>query len=156
MKRYPTSEESYRLYILLAQTREGLYKARAKELRKYGISPRQSAVLFIVKSIGGNAIPAEISRRLFREPHSIAGILDRMEEQGLIKKSKDLERKNMIRVSITEKGEKVYLQCSKREAPGKLFSALSLRERRTLESSLRKLRAAALEEIDWKEELLFP
>jgi DNA-binding MarR family transcriptional regulator len=156
MKRYPTSEESYGLYILLAQTREALYKARGKELNKYGISPRQSAVLFIIKSIGENATPAEISRRLFRKPHSVAGILDRMEEQGLIKKSKDLERKNMIRVSITEKGEKAYSQCSKREAPSKLFSALSVRERRALESSLRKLRTAALEEIDWKEELPFP
>jgi DNA-binding MarR family transcriptional regulator len=156
MNNYPKPEECYKLWILLAQTREAMLKARTKELSQYGITPRQSAVLHVIKAIGDKATPSEISRWLFREPHTVASILNTMEKRGLIKRTKDLERKNMIRVSITEKGEQAYSYCSKRESPCKLFSALSREQRSQLETCLRILRKVSLEEIKWEDELPFP
>lgn len=38
----------------------------------------------------------------------MSGLLDRMEKQGLVRKVNDLERKNPIRVAVTEKGEEAY------------------------------------------------
>ena len=121
MKKYLPREDCIELWVLLAQTREAMYKARKKELSRYSISPRQVAVLATIKAIGDKATPAEISRRLVRESHSVGGILDRMEKQGLIRRDKDLERRNLVRVSITEKGQQVYSQVANKESICKIW-----------------------------------
>ena len=151
MKKYLPPEECFELWMLLAQTREAMYKARKKELSRYSISPRKVAVISIIKDIGDKATPAEISRRLFREPHSVAGILDRMEKQGLIKRNRDLERRNLVRVTITEKGEQDYSQVANRESICKIISALSPRQQQQLTSCLEILRSTALREIGREE-----
>ena len=102
-----------------------MYKARTRELFQYGITPAEAAVLVIVQAIGEKATPAEISRWLFREPHSISGLLARMEKQGLVRKVKDLDRKNLVRVVITEKGQQAYQQSTKRESIHRIMSSLS-------------------------------
>jgi len=53
----------------------------------------QAAVLFVVRNMKTAATPAEISRRLFREPHTVSELIKRMEKQGLVRKKKDLEKK---------------------------------------------------------------
>ena len=151
MKKYLPREDCIELWVLLAQTREAMYKARKKELSRYSISPRQVAVLATIKAIGDKATPAEISRRLVRESHSVGGILDRMEKQGLIRRDKDLERRNLVRVSITEKGQQVYSQVANKESICKIVSALSPRQRQQLMSCLEILQSTALREIDRKE-----
>ena len=50
--------------------------------------------------IGYRVTPAEISRRLLRESHSISQILNRMENKGLVRWVKDLERKNLVRLIL--------------------------------------------------------
>jgi DNA-binding MarR family transcriptional regulator len=45
-----------------------------------------------------------------REPHTITKLLHRMEKVGLVTKTNDLEKKNMVGVSITEKGQQAYEQ----------------------------------------------
>ncbi len=150
MKKYLPREDCIELWVLLAQTREAMYKARKKELSRYSISPRQVAVIATIKAIGDKATPAEISRRLVRESHSVGTILDRMEKQGLIRRDKDLERRNFVRVSITEKGQQVYSQVANKESICKIVSALSPRQRQQLMSCLEILRSTALREIDKK------
>jgi len=77
-------------------------------MSKFGISAIQSAVMLISKMLGKRATPTEISRWLHRKPHSISMLLDRMENAGLVNKVKDLERKNLVRVVMTEKGRDLY------------------------------------------------
>jgi DNA-binding MarR family transcriptional regulator len=144
MKNYSATDQDYNLWILLAQTRDAILKARQKELDQYGISTSQAAVLFVIQAIGDRATPAEISRWLFREPHSVSTLLSRMEKQGLVRKVKDLDRKNLVRVVITEKGREAYYQSTKRESIRGIMSSLSEEERQQLTSSLRKLRDEAL------------
>jgi len=156
MKEHPPSEDCYKLWILLAQTRQAMYRARKKELSRYDTSPRQAAVLFIIKTIGDKATPAEISRWLFREPHSVAGILNRMEKQGFVRQSKDLERRNLIRVTVTDKGEQLYARVVERESICKIISALSARQRKQLVSCLNTLRSTSLREIGLEDNLPFP
>ena len=89
--------------MLLNQATDATLRARQKELDRYGISAAQAAVLFIIQAIGEKATPAEITRWLFREPHSVSGMLSRMEKQGLVRKVKDLDGKNLVRIAMTEK-----------------------------------------------------
>jgi DNA-binding MarR family transcriptional regulator len=146
---------NYKLATLLAQTREAMMKARRKELTQYNISPRQSAVLFYIRAIGDKAIPAEISRGLFREPHSISEILGRMEKRGLLRKIKDSSRKNVVRIELTEKGREACNHSDKRASIDTVLSTLSDEERQQLEFYLKRLRDKALQLIR-KKKPLFP
>jgi len=136
--------EYYELWVLLAQTREAMYKARHKELTKYNLSPRQSAVLFIIKALGDGVAPVEISRYLFREHHSVTELLSRMEKEGLVRKVKDLDKKGRVKIFLTPKGQQVYTHSMKRKSIKEIISCLSEEERQQLWSSLKKLRDNAL------------
>ena len=126
------SDRDYELWVLLAHTREAMFNSRKKELRKYNINPRESAVLHIVQTLGDRAIPTEIARWLLRKPHSISELLNRMEKRGLIKKTRDVNRRNVIIVSLTEKGQGVYHQSLKRKSMHKIMSSLSNEESQQL------------------------
>jgi len=106
----------------------------------------KAAVLFIVDSIGDEATPAEISRWLLRKSHSVSGLLDRMEKDRLITKTKNLHKKNLVRVTITEKGRKALALSLKRESINNTLSILSKEEQEQLYSSLEKVRDLALKE----------
>ena len=69
-----------------------------------------------------------------------------MEKQGLVKKVKDLDRKNLVRITLTEEGHQAYRESIKRESIHRIMSSLSEEERQQLKSSLLKLRDTALEE----------
>lgn len=154
MKNWPV-DGNYKLWVLLAQTREAMLKSRQKELGRYNISPRQSAVLLFLQVAGDKVTPAEISRGLFRESHTISEILSRMEKQGLLKRVKDLSRKNLVRVELTEQGREACNRSAKRESIHKILSVLSSEERQQLELYLRRLRDKALQLIQ-KKKPLFP
>jgi len=148
--------EDFELWVLLRHTVDAMLRARDKELRKTGISRIQSAVLFIVKNMATPATPAAISRRLLREPHSTSELLSRMEKKGLVKKVKDLERRNQVRIVITEKGEEAYHRSRAMEAISRMLSCLSLEERDNLWTYLDKLRDKALDELGAEYMLPFP
>jgi DNA-binding MarR family transcriptional regulator len=106
-------DKDYALWVLLLQMRDAALKLREKELSQYGISPEQAGVLFIIHTIGNTATPVEISRWLLRKHHTVLGILGRMEKAGLVRKTKDPERKNLVRVTLTEKGRQAYYQSTR-------------------------------------------
>jgi len=145
MKDFPVDQD-YELWVLLAQVREVMFKARQKELQRYNLSPRQSAVLFIIHAIGDKVTPAEISRWLLRESQSVSEILSRMEKQGLLRKVKNLDRKNLVGVELTEKGIEAYNQSLRRESIHRIVSYLSDEERRQLYAILNTLRDGVLRE----------
>lgn len=149
------TDEEFNLWVLLAQTRESLFKARQKELVKYDISPRQSAALFVIKTIGGNATAAEITRHLFRELHSTYEMLCRMEKGRLIKGVKNRKKAGRVIYKLTPKGLRAYNQSIKRDSIRKIISCLTREEREQLKSSLKKLRDAALKILTLNE-LPFP
>ena len=156
MKALSFEDKDYLLWVLLHQTTDGIVLGRDKELRRYGISTIEAAVLFSVQSIGDKATPAEISRWLLRKPHSVSGLLKRMERKGLIKKAKDLNRKNLVRVSLTEKGKHAYCHSTERKFIHKVMSALTEEERQQLKSYLERLRTTTIKHIGIKYQPHFP
>ena len=156
MKDYRAMDKDTELWVLLGQTSTAMFKARQKELHPYNITARKAAVLYIIQAIGDKATPAEISRWLFRKSHSISELLIRMEKDGLIRKAKDLDRKNLVRVALTEKGHEAYHQSMKRESVQKIMSSLSKKEHQQLKSCLQTLRVKALRELGMEQEIPFP
>ncbi|MHC1578967.1 MAG: MarR family winged helix-turn-helix transcriptional regulator [Dehalococcoidia bacterium] len=156
MRNFSTVDRDYRLWVLLLQTSDAIYKAREKELSPLGLSAMAAAALFVIKLIGERATPAEISRWMFRESHSVSGLLDRMQEKGLIKRTKDLEKKNLVRVSLTDKGKQAYESSLDIEAIHRILSSLSEEQRQQLATCLEILRNKAVEELRTERELPFP
>jgi DNA-binding MarR family transcriptional regulator len=146
----------YYFWVIFSQTRDAILKARERELHSQSISESHAQLLFIITLIGHNATPAKIARWLFREPHSISEIIDRMEKQGLVKKVKDLDRKNQVRIEITEKGLDQYQRSFIPKNIPEVISVLSDDEKKQFIASLLKLRKAAIARVGTKYEVPLP
>ena len=156
MNNHVLEDRDFASWIILARTRDVVLRNRVKELYKYDLSTRQSTVLIVLEALGGEANPAEISRWVVREPHSISDFLKRMERDGLVKRVKDLDRKNMIRVVLTDKGREAVDNTRKMESIHKVMSSLSEEEHQQLRNILVKLWDKALEELGIHNRPIFP
>jgi len=114
------------------------------------------AALHIINLLGDHATPMQMAQWLFRKPHTISSILDRMEKEGLVIKHNDLKRRNLVRVSLTKKGREAYRHTAKRESIHDIMSCLSAAEIKQLRSYLDRLRDRALKELDITEKPPFP
>jgi DNA-binding MarR family transcriptional regulator len=68
-----------------------------------------------------------------------------MEKKGLIVRNKDLRRKNMIRVSMTEKGEELYKKVYKEDSLERMVDSLTEEQKQSLWQHLNILRDKSLE-----------
>ncbi len=150
MRQISELDRQYNLWALLHQVSDIIFNAREAELLQYGIPGMQGEVLFAIKAIakeGKTVTPAELSRLLLRRPHSVSGILSRMERAKLIRKTRNLHKKNLVRVTLTEKGEQAYKKALKRKAIQRVMSSLSEGEQQKLKSLLEALRNRGLKEL---------
>lgn len=147
MKTKPNTSRENDIWTLLNQAQHAAERAAETEMRQLGIPKMHAEVLSLVKSTEGPVTPADIARLLFREPHTISGLLNRMEKQGLVKRVKDLKRKNLVRVAITDKGEKAYRKMGDAEVIHDILSSLTAKEQDDLKRYLEKIRRRGLEEL---------
>ena len=141
-------DQDHSLWILLAEARHAMFKVRQRELhRRYNLTIAQAAVLVAVNVLCEQATPSHIAQWLFREIHSVSGILSRMEEQGLVRKCRDQDKKSIVRVSLTEDGHKLYRKVIKRESVHEIMSSLSEEQCQQLTSCLETLRLKAIKEL---------
>lgn len=150
------ADEHFMLWVLIAQTKDAISRARHIDYARYGISTERRAILYAILSNGGRATPVEITHHLFRELHSVTEMLKRMEADGLITRSKGSGR-SKVEVTVTEKGREIFNQSLFNEADARIFAVLDDKERELLASCLRKLRSRALEDLGIREwQLSYP
>src|SRR5512137_444078 len=155
-KYYSTDDADQDLWLLLTHTRYAIFRAREKELQRYGVSPEQVGLLFVVQALGNQATPAAISRHILRQPHTVSALVDRMAKRGLVKKVKDLDRKNLVRVVMTEKGQKTYDLSTKRGPIHRILNTITPDEKKEFRDTLEKLLAKARKEIGLDREEILP
>jgi len=124
-----------------------LQKARQLELAKVGLTIPQRRVLSSLKTSEEPLTPVELARRMRRHPHAVSQLVIRMETQGLVKTTKDLHRKNWIRVSLTKKGEAAFNHQPREETVQSATSCLSEKELDMLNATCKKLHARGVELI---------
>lgn len=146
-----TAEEEYELWGLLIQVRDMMIKLRDREVKPIGITSMQGGVLWVLHELKKSediATPAEISRRLFRQPPTISALLDRMEKQGLVTCNRNADKKRQVIVETTTKGkEALRAFLGKREAIPRVIGCISSPERDQLRASLAKMRQKAHQEL---------
>ncbi len=140
------SNEYFLLWVLIAQTKDAILRARERDYARYGISNERRAVLFVIQNSGGRATPVEVARILFRELHSVTEMLKRMEADGLVARHKGSGR-SKVEVALTEKGLDVFSQSLHNETDERIFSVLTKKERERLATYLFKLRGKVLEDL---------
>jgi DNA-binding MarR family transcriptional regulator len=152
MKKTLFLDEYYRLWLLLAETRSAVFKARHKKYGQY-LHPNQAAALVVIWAYDGQATPATLSRYLFLEPHSVSELVIRMEKKGMVTRSKDKQRGNVVRVSITEKGCEICSQVVQTDFIHRIMSSLSAEQREQLRSALTNILEESLKELGMEGEM---
>jgi DNA-binding MarR family transcriptional regulator len=135
-------DKLYDLWLLLSQTRAAIYRARQEKTGHY-LHPNQALALCNIWAYNGQATPVMLSRALYLERHSVSELISRMEENGLVKKTRDSKKKNVVRVAITEKGRKMGQQVIQREFVNGIISTLSEEQQDQLKTALNLLLQAA-------------
>jgi len=122
-----------------------LRRAWEMELARVGLTVPQTLVLIIVQSSPEPITPMKLSRLMHREPHTISALLTRMEAQGLVKKERNLERGNWVRVSLAKKGKEAYERQVVARRVRNITECLSKQELDALNRINRKMRAKGIE-----------
>ncbi|ACZ62365.1 MarR family winged helix-turn-helix transcriptional regulator [Dehalococcoides mccartyi] len=135
-------KDGYKIWSILMQARTAAYHVRRKDLMEYGVSPEQAGILErLYHTKDKTMTPTRIAEIFLRQPNTITAILRGMERKGLVELSKDLERKNMIRVTITGKGTQLREIINTNLAETrKIFDVLSDEELELLENMLLRIR----------------
>ena len=83
-----------------------LAKARLEaRLTQYGITPVQAHVLLYLFRSGGEASQSEVTAFLKVKPSTANGVLDRMEEKGLVTRSVSRDDARQRQISLTQQGQ---------------------------------------------------
>ena len=154
MRDFPGFLRYYKVWTLLHELEHAMSQVIIRDLKPLGITPRQALCLDILRVYGKPLTPAGIARLQLRKRNSIRVLLNRMEREGLLKQTRDLDQKNQIRLSLTEKGNKAS-DLSAYETLAQVFSSLSEAECQQLTSLLDRLLDRALGELGVDDRLEF-
>ena len=130
-----------RLYAryLIGEARHLMYMARQKELVPCHISPRQGGILDVLSNIGHKATLAELAKYTGRKMSSLSVQMTRMENDGLVKKTKETLKSNLVSFELTVKGSDIYNYSKDMKSDKIIMSVLSDEECEQLISMLKKL-----------------
>ena len=153
---YSDGDHAHDLFLFFNHARFLIYKAREKELLKYGLTPEQVSILFIVRALNGKLTSADIARLYLLKRHTVSTMIARMEKKGLVKRVPDISYKNRLRICITEKGEGSYQHSTERRHIHQIFGSLNGEESKQLLFLMQKITASASRELGLDENNLFP
>jgi MarR family multiple antibiotic resistance transcriptional regulator len=149
----------YRGWALLFQTSHTIRQVAARMFRPLGISPLELVALLIIKRSIRPIRPIDLAQLLLRKRTSMSALVNTLQKKGLVRKVKDLDRRNLVRIELTEKGEAVFRQAYdvsvKDKAIYRILRAVSDEQYQQLMSSLEILLEKALEELGVDYELPF-
>jgi len=109
-------------------------------LEKLDLTAPQFYVLATIGYTGG--IPfSEIGEKMMVTVSNLTGIVDRLEEKGVVVRERDALDRRVVRVKLTEKGSKAYKNTIPlfEKSVSQFFSPLGKAQQKELASLLRKL-----------------
>lgn len=136
-------------WALLYQTFTAIFKETERALSPTGISGPQAFALACLKYGGSPMIPSRLASYLAQESQSLTGLIDRMEQQGWVRRVRDLPDRRSLRLEITPAGER-QLDEALREgyrAATAIFSCLTDEEIKTLAALLERVRTSSLDRL---------
>jgi len=95
------------LFVFRYQIRKFLHFSESAA-RNEGLEPQQHQLLLAMKALeeeGGPSIRT-LADHLFIQHHSAVGLIDRLEERGLVKRMRDEDDRRQVIVRVTAEGER--------------------------------------------------
>jgi DNA-binding MarR family transcriptional regulator len=113
----------------------------AEHIRKYGITAPQADVIFTLGNTEGMVFK-EIGERTLITKGTLTGVIDRLENKGLVKRTACPKDRRRMYVVLTSKGEKVFKNVFPRHIAylKQRFDRLSQAEMKQAEVMLKKIR----------------
>jgi DNA-binding MarR family transcriptional regulator len=141
-KRRPFGSAEEEALLNLLRTSDQVQIQFARLLRDYGLTPSQYNVLRILRGEGQPLPILEIAGRTVTVVPGITGLIDRLEQAGLVKRARCEEDRRIIYVAITESGLDLLsrLDGPLDELRRKLVSHMTKTELMTLIRLLEKVR----------------
>jgi len=109
-------------------------------LEKLDLTPPQFYVLATIGYAGGLPF-GEIGEKMMVTVSNLTGIVDRLEEKGVVGRERDVRDRRIVRVRMTEKGAKLYKNTIPlfEKCIAQFFAPLDKSQQKELSSLLRKL-----------------
>ena len=142
-KRGPLLEEAAMLSMVRTVDRTQIHFVRL--FRGHGLTSQQYNVLRILRGAGGPLPCLEVAARMVTVVPAITGLLDRLEQAGLVARMRSGEDRRVVHVELTANGRRCL---DKLEAPltqlhQELLGHMSAQELETLDKLAAKARKAA-------------
>ena len=110
------------------------------DLEKMGLTLPQYYVLATV-GYSGSLPFGEIGQKMMVTVSNLTGIVDRLEEKGLVARERDTHDRRVVHVKLTDKGRDLYMTAvtTFENSVSQFFSPLNRAEQKELSTLLRKL-----------------
>jgi DNA-binding MarR family transcriptional regulator len=92
--------------FVLTKAQQSVHQLFKAELAPFGITPGQYAVLKCLWDDNGQTA-RQIAERLFLDGSTVTGLLDRLEQKGLIEKQVDPRDRRALKVILTDAGKQL-------------------------------------------------
>jgi DNA-binding MarR family transcriptional regulator len=112
---------------------------RQKELSRYNITARQLHILEVIESLGSKATISTVAKAVSRNIDVISRQTMMMEEDGLIKRTKEKPKSRLLTFKLTEKSLELLKIGKHSDAMRGVLLVLTKDERRQLELILKRL-----------------
>jgi len=136
-------------WVTIYQAYNAVFKVAELVLLAQRLSLPQLHLLAILKNGGGILTTGEIGREMVKASQTITGLVDRLEEPGLVERVFDRQDRRKTWVRITKEGERKLAEAfpvANRLAE-ELFSVLTDQELQDLQAKVEKLRSAAMDRL---------
>ncbi|MBI2001162.1 MAG: MarR family transcriptional regulator [candidate division NC10 bacterium] len=101
----PFRRIEHEAFVNLQRTADALMQGVAATLKPAGLSPTQYNVLRILRGAGPDGLACrEIGERMITKDPDVTRLLDRLEERGLVTRTRDRADRRVITTRITKKG----------------------------------------------------
>ncbi|HMP80296.1 MAG TPA: MarR family transcriptional regulator [Pirellulaceae bacterium] len=105
---FDSLEQEAALNVL--RTADRLHNRLGRLLREFGLTPSQYNVLRILRGAGQPLPSLEIAERLIQVVPAITGLIDRLEDQSLVRRERLQDDRRVVHVALTPKGRKLLGQ----------------------------------------------
>jgi MarR family 2-MHQ and catechol resistance regulon transcriptional repressor len=136
-------------WITMYKAYNAIFKLTELTLLPHNLSLPQIYLLGVLKNEDGILTTGEIGRAMVKASQTITGLVDRLEEPGLVERVFDRRDRRKTWVRMTEKGERKFAEAFPvaSHLAEELSSVLTDQELKDLQAKVEKLRSAAMDRL---------
>jgi DNA-binding MarR family transcriptional regulator len=141
-KKRPFDSLEQQAVLNIVRTSDRFQNRFLRLFREHGLTPSQYNVLRILRGEGKPLPCLEIADRMIQVVPAITGLIDRLEQQGLVERERCTEDRRVVYVALTDKARKLLSELDEpvMELHRQLIGHLSAAELAELSRLLEKAR----------------